>query len=180
MVCMYVYDVWALYGEANALYWKSFERQNSTHLTLLKHQNTKTAQYKLPKNHWVIALFWKFWACQKQFTCDSLIGSPCTKSVFCWPRNFNIWKEGLHNQKCFLVQGGAVSISSFKAQLARLLLRNIWAYFFCNFVWIYLQIISQDALPNNFLFYVPSFTSYWGCAAFEKSWTVKIPHGKKN
>ena len=47
----------ALYGTANALYWKSFERQNSTHLTLLKHQNIKTAQYKLPKNHWVIPLF---------------------------------------------------------------------------------------------------------------------------
>ena len=31
--------------------------QNSTHLTLLKHQNTKTALYKLPKNHWVIPLF---------------------------------------------------------------------------------------------------------------------------
>ena len=46
-----------MYGEANALYWKSFERQNSTHLTLLKHQITKTAQYKLPKNHWVMALF---------------------------------------------------------------------------------------------------------------------------
>ena len=46
-----------MYGEANALYWKSFERRNSTQLTLLKHQNTKTALYKLPKNHLVIALF---------------------------------------------------------------------------------------------------------------------------
>ena len=46
-----------LYGKANVLYWKGFERQNSTHLTLLKHQNTKTALYKLPKNAWVIALF---------------------------------------------------------------------------------------------------------------------------
>ena len=49
--------VYALYGEANALNWKSFKRQNSSHLTLLKHQNTKTALYKIPKNHWVIALF---------------------------------------------------------------------------------------------------------------------------
>ena len=49
--------VQALHGEANVIYWKRFERQNSTHLTLLKHQNTKTAQYKLPKNHWVISLF---------------------------------------------------------------------------------------------------------------------------
>ena len=30
-----------MYGGANTLYWKSFERQNSTHLALLKHQNTK-------------------------------------------------------------------------------------------------------------------------------------------
>ena len=67
MVCIYVYEFWmrlwacmsvkALYGEANALYWKSFERQNSTHMTLLKTKNTKSALYKLPKNHWVIALF---------------------------------------------------------------------------------------------------------------------------
>ena len=81
---MYVYEVWmrlrvfmsvwALYGEANALYWKTIKRQNSTHLTLLKHQNTKTALYKLPKNRWVIV---HFWACQKQITCDSLFGSPC-------------------------------------------------------------------------------------------------------
>ena len=35
-------SVQALYGTANALYWKSFVRQNSTHLTLLKYQNTKT------------------------------------------------------------------------------------------------------------------------------------------
>ena len=50
-------SVQAFYGEANALYWTSFKRQNSTHLALLKHQNSKTALYKLPKNHWVIALF---------------------------------------------------------------------------------------------------------------------------
>ena len=47
----------ALYDEANALNWKSLERQNSKHSTLLKHQDTKTALYKLPKNHWVITLF---------------------------------------------------------------------------------------------------------------------------
>ena len=64
--CMYVYGVWmcfrvfwsvqALYGAANALYWKCLKRQNSTHLTLLKPQNTKTSLYKLSKNHWVITL----------------------------------------------------------------------------------------------------------------------------
>ena len=50
-------SVQALYGTANALYWKSFGRQNSTHLALLNYQNTKTAQYKLHNNHWVFALF---------------------------------------------------------------------------------------------------------------------------
>ena len=47
----------ALYGVANALYWKSSERQISKHLTVLKYQNTKTSLYELPKNHWVFALF---------------------------------------------------------------------------------------------------------------------------
>ena len=47
----------ALYGVAKALYWKSSERQISTHLTVLKHQNTKTSLYKLSKNNWVFALF---------------------------------------------------------------------------------------------------------------------------
>ena len=64
--CMYVYGVWmcvrefwsfhALYGAANALYWKCLKRQNSTYLTLLKHQNTKTSLYKLSKNQSVIML----------------------------------------------------------------------------------------------------------------------------
>ena len=59
-------SVLALYGAANALYWKSSERQNSTHLTLLKHQNTKTSLYKLSKNHWVIALFEFFGSVRKK------------------------------------------------------------------------------------------------------------------
>ena len=50
-------SVKALYGAANTLYWKSSGGQNFTHLTILKHQNTKTSIYKLSKNHWVIALF---------------------------------------------------------------------------------------------------------------------------
>ena len=50
-------SVLALYGAENAIYWKSFERQNSMHLTLLKHQNTKTSLYKLSKNGWVCAFF---------------------------------------------------------------------------------------------------------------------------
>ena len=47
----------ALYCVANTLYWKSFKRQIFTHLTVLKHQNTKTSLYELSKNHWVFALF---------------------------------------------------------------------------------------------------------------------------
>ena len=51
------WSVQALYGATNALYWKCFKRQNSTHLTPVKHQNTKTSLYKLTKNYWVITLF---------------------------------------------------------------------------------------------------------------------------
>ena len=47
-------------------YLKISERQNSTHLTLLKHQNTKTSLYKLSKNHWVIALFKKIGSVRKR------------------------------------------------------------------------------------------------------------------
>ena len=66
MLFMEVFKVWAplrghpsvqaLYGAVNALYWKCLKRQNSTHLTPLKHQNTKTSLYKLSKNQWVIML----------------------------------------------------------------------------------------------------------------------------
>ena len=62
--CVYVRVFWsaqALYGATNALHWKYIKRQNSTHLTLLEHQNTKTSLYKLSKNHWVITLFEIIW-----------------------------------------------------------------------------------------------------------------------
>ena len=56
-MCVRVFwSVQALYGAENALYWKCLKRQNSTHLTLLKHQNTITSLYMLSKNHWVITL----------------------------------------------------------------------------------------------------------------------------
>ena len=62
----------AFYGTANALHLKIFVRQNSTHLTVLKHQNTKTSLYKLSKNHWVVALSKISWSVRKelQFTVD--------------------------------------------------------------------------------------------------------------
>ena len=53
-------SVQALYGATNASYWKCFKRQNSTHLTPVKHQNTKTSLYKLTKNYWVITLLENF------------------------------------------------------------------------------------------------------------------------
>ena len=55
-----------LYCVPNALYWKSFKRQIFTHLTVLKHQNTKTSLYELSKNHWVFALFEIFGSVSKK------------------------------------------------------------------------------------------------------------------
>ena len=60
-------SVQALYGATNASYWKCFKRQNSTHLTPLKHQNTKTFLYKLSKNHWVFAFFESFGCVRKNY-----------------------------------------------------------------------------------------------------------------
>ena len=59
-------SVQALYCVANALYWKSFKRQIFTHLTVLKHQNTKTSLYELSKNHWFFALFEIFGSVSKK------------------------------------------------------------------------------------------------------------------
>ena len=50
----------------NCLYWKSSERQISTHLTVLKHQITKTSLYKLSENHWGFALFEFFGSVRKK------------------------------------------------------------------------------------------------------------------
>ena len=74
--CMYVFGVWmcvrvfwsaqALSDATNAQYWKYIKRHNSTHLTLLKHQNTKTSLYKLSKNHWVITLLESFGSVRRE------------------------------------------------------------------------------------------------------------------
>ena len=50
-------SVQALKGAANAQYWIISWRQNWVHLTLLRHQNTKTSLKKVSKNHWVFAIF---------------------------------------------------------------------------------------------------------------------------
>ena len=65
-------SVQALYGATNASYWKCFKRQNSTHLTPLKHQNTKTFLYKLSKNSLGYCTSWNFWVRQKKITIYSL------------------------------------------------------------------------------------------------------------
>ena len=59
-----------MYGVVNALYWKNSKRQISIHLTVLKHQNTKTSLYELSRNHWVFELFEIFGSVRKklQFT----------------------------------------------------------------------------------------------------------------
>ena len=69
-------------------YWKISERQNSTHLTLLKHQNTKTSLYKLSKNHWVIALFKKIGSVRKRLQSTVSLDHPVSSNwhfstVFC-------------------------------------------------------------------------------------------------
>ena len=56
----------APYGVANALYWKSSERQIFTHLNVLKHQNTKTSLYKLSENHCFFAHFELFGSVRKR------------------------------------------------------------------------------------------------------------------
>jgi hypothetical protein len=84
--CMCVYGVWmcirefwsvhAFYGAANTLYWKCLKRQNSTYLTLLKHQNTKTSLYELSKNHLVIALLENFGSVRRKLQSTVFLDHP--------------------------------------------------------------------------------------------------------
>ena len=88
--CMYVYKVWmnvrefwsvqALYVATNALYWKFFKRQNSTHLIRLKHQNTKTSLYELSKNHWVITLLEIVWSDRRNLQFTVNLDHPVSRS----------------------------------------------------------------------------------------------------
>ena len=70
----------ALYCVANALYWKSFKRQIFTHLTVLKHQNTKTSLYELSKNHWVITLLEIFWSDRRNLQFTVNLDHPVSRS----------------------------------------------------------------------------------------------------
>ena len=108
--CMYVYGVWmcvrelwsfhALYGAANALYWKCLKRQNSTYLTLLKHQNTKTSLYKLSKNHWVITLLESFGSVRRELQSTVSLDHPvpvvATQMEYCGPNRSQFWPSNDH------------------------------------------------------------------------------------
>ena len=97
MKSMYVCGVWmrlrvymsvqAMHGAGNALYWNDSERQNSMHLTLLKHQNTKTSLYKLSKNHWVIALFEFFGSVRKKLQFTVSLKHPVNNPIFFGPNS---------------------------------------------------------------------------------------------
>ena len=46
------------------------------HLTLLKHQNTKTSLYKLSKNHWVITLLENFGSVRRKLQSTVFLDHP--------------------------------------------------------------------------------------------------------
>ena len=72
--------VQALYCVANNLYWKSSERQIFTHLTVLKHQSTKTSLYELSKNHWVITLLEIVWSDRRNLQFTVNLDHPVSRS----------------------------------------------------------------------------------------------------
>ena len=72
-----------MYAVVNALYWKkNSKRQVSIHLTVLKHQNTKTSLYKLSENHWVFALFEFFGSVRKKLQSTVFNDYPVVKPRF--------------------------------------------------------------------------------------------------
>ena len=83
-------SVKALNGAAIALYWKSSERQNSTHLTVLKQQNIKISLYQLSKNLWVIAFFGVFGSVRKKIQStvvnDRPVCQPLSNNCICQSR----------------------------------------------------------------------------------------------
>ena len=76
-------SVQALYDAAIVLYWKILERQNSTHLAFLKHQNTKTSLYKLSKNHWVITLLGSFGSVRRELQSTVSLDHPVSPNCQC-------------------------------------------------------------------------------------------------
>ena len=89
--------VQALYGTAIALYWKISERQNSTHLAFVKHQNTKTSLYKLSKNNWVVTLFEIFGSVRKKLqstvSLDHPVLSKLVLETLAWLKESMDWSK---------------------------------------------------------------------------------------
>ena len=54
----------------------TLKRRNSSHLNI-GHQNAKTSQYKVSKNHWVCAVWDFFGSVREILQVTSLFGSPC-------------------------------------------------------------------------------------------------------
>ena len=71
-------SVQAIFGAA-CFVLENLERQNSTHLAFFKHQNTKTSLYKLPKNHWIIALFQIFGSVSSDLQFTVSLGHPVAR-----------------------------------------------------------------------------------------------------
>ena len=86
-------SVQALYCVPYALYWKSSERQIFTHLTVLKHQNTKTSLYELSKNDWVFALFEIFGSIRKRIQSTVFIDHPVLLTS-----TWDVWAANLHSR----------------------------------------------------------------------------------
>ena len=82
----------ALYGVAKALYWKSSERQISTHLTVFKHQNTKS--HKLSKIIRFLHFLNFLGSSEKDYNLQSLMITLYVKKVKLNPNNNpNIFSE---------------------------------------------------------------------------------------
>ena len=87
-------SVQALYDAANALYWKISERQNSTHLAFLKHQNTKTSLCELSKNHWVIAPFYISGPFKRKLQSTVSLDHPVSHK-----QHLLMWEDGLFSSQ---------------------------------------------------------------------------------
>jgi hypothetical protein len=82
-----------------ALYWKIFERQNSTHLAFLKQQNTKTSLYKLSKNHRVITLLENFGSVRRNLQSTVSLDHPVDHQNFWSIVLDNIWSKKIYRPK---------------------------------------------------------------------------------
>ena len=98
---------------------KSSERQNYTHLKVLKHQNSKTFPHKLLKNYGIIALFTRFyqtsWKCFKSIIASEIFLASGAR--------FGYFSLQLKVGFEFEWANGEVSVASYKQKIDR----NIFA-----------------------------------------------------